>query len=412
MKASTAAARSRRSTLPRLRAFGSSAALLVIALASFAGCGNSEDSTQSSSAGLPDEIIIGAAIAKTGIYSPYDASIAAAELLIDETNADGGIDGHKLSLVQADTRSDPQHGVVAAQQVVEQGADIMLLTCETLSAAAQATVAQEHGKLNFSVCGNEPGFGPPTTGRLSFSANPSLMSETSAGASFLRRKGVKRPFLLRDTTVIYSKADCDGFQQTWEHLGGEIAGSADFKNEDPSVASQISELKASDADAVAMCSYPPGGAAAIKQIRAAGIDVPILGPSGFDGTFWLKGLPDTENLYITSNGSVYDPPDAASARLLNKLTRRGVDTDISTNLLATYAAAQLIRDAIEETGSIDGNVLADTLEARSHETIVGRVAYTEDDHYPTRTWPVYVISDGEHKLLTEVTPRFIPEYGG
>ena len=26
-----------------------------------------------------------------------------------------------------------------------------------------------------------------------------------------------------------------------------------------------------------MCSYPPGGAAAIKQIRAAGIDVPIAG---------------------------------------------------------------------------------------------------------------------------------------
>lgn len=393
---------------PRRLALLALAATSVIAIS---GCGSSSHDSTQASKGLPDEIVIGAAIAKSGVYSPYDASIAAAEQLIDETNAKGGIDGHRLRLVEADTRSDPQHAVLAAEEIVEDGADVVLLTCETLTAAAQSTVAQEQDLLNFSVCGNEPGLGPPTTGRLTFTANPSLMSETSAGASFLRQKGVRRPFLLRDTTLIYSKADCDGFQQSWEHLGGEIAGAADFKNEDPSLATQISKLKASHADAIAMCSYPPGGAAAIKQIRAAGIDVPILGPSGFDGTFWLKGLPDTDNLYITSNGSVYDPPDRASARLLNTLTRRGVDTDISTNLLATYAAAQLIRAAIEETGSIDGNTLADALEAKSHKTIVGRVSYGEEDHYPTRTWPVYVISGGKPKLLTEVAPQFIPEYG-
>ena len=56
---------------------------------------------------------------------------------------------------------------------------------ETLTADSQATVAEEHDMLNFS-CGNEPGFGPPTTGRLSFSSNPSLISEASAAAPFLR----------------------------------------------------------------------------------------------------------------------------------------------------------------------------------------------------------------------------------
>jgi branched-chain amino acid transport system substrate-binding protein len=385
--------------------------LLAFVLCALAGCGSSDESTQASK-GLPDEITIGAATAKSGIYSPYDASLAAAELLIDETNAKGGIDGHKLTLVHADTRSDPQQAVVAAQQVVEKGADVVLLTCETLTAASQATVAQEHDLLNFSVCGNEPGFGPPTTGRLSFSANPSLMSEASAGASFLRQKGVKRPFLFRDTTVIYSKADCDGFEQAWEHLGQSIAGSVDFKNEDASVAAQVSELEDADADAVVMCSYPPGGASAIKQIQAAGIDLPILGPSGFDGTFWQKGIPDTESIYLTSNGSVYDPPDPASGKLLDKLTNRGVDTDISTNLLATYAAAELIRDAIRETDSVEGNTLADALEVKPHKTIVGQVTYTAEDHYPTRTWPVYVYRDGRQTLLTEVKPQFIPEYGG
>lgn len=385
--------------------------LLLLLTGLLAGCGGSS-SAQSSSKGLPKEIVIGAAIAKSGIYAPYDASIAAVQMLVNETNAAGGVDGRKLRLIQSDTRSDPQHAVVAAQEVVEKGANVVLLTCETLTAAAQSTVAQEHDLLNFSVCGNEPGLGPPTTGRLTFSANPSLLSEASAGATFFRDKGIKRPFLFRDTSVIYSKADCSAFQQTWEHFGGEIAGSVDFKNEDESVASQVSELKGVDADGVVMCSYPPGGAAAIKQIRAAGIDLPILGPSGFDGTFWLKGIPNTDNIYVTSNGSVYDPPNTETRELLDKLTREGVETDISTNLLATYSAGQLIRDALKETGTVDGNALADALEKKPHETIIGKVSYTEDDHYPTRTWPVYVFTGGKETLLTEVRPQFIPEYGG
>lgn len=386
-------------------------ALLAFALTLLAGCGDGADSTKPPSAGLPKEIVIGAAIAKSGILVPYDESIAAVEQLIDETNAKGGIDGHRLRLVQSDTRSDPQQAVVAAQQVVEKGTQILLFTCEALTASAEAVVAEEHDLLNFTLCENAPGFGPPTTSRLSFSANPSLLSEASAGATFLHEKGIKRPFLFRDTAYLYGKADCSAFQQAWERRGGTIDGSVDIKITDELFDAQVSQLKNSDADAVIMCSSPPGGAAAIKQIRAAGIDIPILGPSGFDGTFWIKGISNTEDIYFTSNGSIYDPPDPATGKLLEKLDRAGVNTDVSTNLLAAYAAGQLIIDAMKETGSVNGDVLADALEAKPHKTIVGNVSYTKDNHYPTRIWPVYVLSDGKPKLVTKVKPQFIPEYG-
>jgi branched-chain amino acid transport system substrate-binding protein len=388
------------------------AALVLFAVIGLGGCGRGGSSDTSASSGLPKEIVIGAAIAKTGYLAPYDANIAAVEQLVDETNENGGIDGHKLKIVQADDRSEPQQSPIAAQQVIEKGANVLILSCEALTAAAATPVAEEHNELNFNMCENGPGVGPPTTGHLSFTANPSLMSEASAEASFLYSRGVKHPFLFRDTSLVYGKADCSAFQQAWEHLGGQIAGTADFQNEDESVASQVSQLKGSAADAVLMCSYPPGGAAAIKQIRAAGIDVPIMGPSAFDGTFWLKGISDPGKIYVTLNGSAYDPANAATAKLFKRLEAAGVNTEVSSNLLASYAAGQLIIDAISETGSVDGNVLAHALEAKPHKTIVGTVTYTKDNHYPTRTWPIYEIADGKPKLVTEVTPHFIPEYGG
>ncbi len=376
------------------------------------GCGSGGDSTASPATGLPKEIVIGAALAKTGYMAPYDSTFAAVEQLVKETNAHGGIDGHEVRVIHADTRSDPQQAVIAVQKLIEDGANVLVFSGEALNAAAGAPLAEEHGELNMSNA-NEPGYGPPTTGRLSFSSFPSLLSEASAGASFLHDRGIEHPFLFRDTAIIYGRAYCSGVQQTWEHLGGTIAGSVDFENSDESVASQVSELRDSGADAVVMCSYPPGGAAAIKQIRAAGIDVPILGPAGFDGTFWLKGIPSTRDIYATSNGSAYDPPNAETAKLFEKLKRVGVDTDVSSALLGAYAGGQLILAAIRETGSVDGNSLADALEAKPHDTVVGKLTYTKTDHHPIpRNWPIYSYASGKPELVAKVKPRFIPEYGG
>ena len=294
---------------------------LVVALA---GCDSEGDSAESSaSTGLPKTITIGAAIAKSGWLEPYDASISAVEQLVDETNAKGGIDGSKLEVIQVDNRSDPQQAPIAAQQAIEKGADMLLFSSESLTASAGAPVAEENDALNFSLSANEPGFGPPTTGRLSFSAYPSVLSEASADATFLHEKGLERPFLFRDTAIIYGKAYCDGFQQAWERLGGSIVGSVDFKNEDESIASQVNQLKKSNADSVVMCSYPPGGAAAVKQVRDVAIDLPIIAAGSFDGTYWLKGISNTKDIYVATNGSSYDPPNQAAAKLFEKLETRG-----------------------------------------------------------------------------------------
>jgi branched-chain amino acid transport system substrate-binding protein len=385
--------------------------LALLGLVLLAGCGGSGNADEPPKTGLPKEITFGAAMAKTGYMAPYDAPFAAVEQLFKETNAHGGIDGHKIRVIHADTRSDPQQAVLAAQQLIEEGADVIFLSGESLNAAAPAPLVEEHNMLNMSNA-NEPGFGPPTTGRLSFSSYPSLLSESSAAASFLHDRGIEHPFLFRDTSIIYGRAYCSGFEQTWEHLGGTIAGSADFENSDESVASQVSELRGSDADAVVMCSYPPGGASAIKQIRAAGIDVPIIGPGGFDGVFWLKGISNTSEIFATSNGSAYDPPNAETAALFKKLKEAGINTDVSSSLLGAYAGGQLVLDAIKETHSVNGTALADALEAKPHDTVVGRLSYTPTDHHPIRTWPIYDYTSGQPKLAAKVKPPFIPEYGG
>src|SRR4029077_4804998 len=116
---------------PRL-VVGGLAVVLLFAIVS--GCGNGSDSQDT--AGLPSgDIVIGAAVAKTGYLAPYDATLSAVQYEINQLNAAGGIDGHHLRLVQSDTRSDPQQTAIAAQDVLDQGAQVIFLNCEASSAA-------------------------------------------------------------------------------------------------------------------------------------------------------------------------------------------------------------------------------------------------------------------------------------
>ena len=290
-------------------------ALLAFALAVIAGCGSGSSSDEPPAAGLPKEIVIGAAIAKTGYLAPYDGNIAAIEQLVDETNAKGGIDGHKLAIVQVDNRSDPQQAPVAAQKVIEEGADVLLLSCEALTAAAAAPVAEEHDELNFSMCASEPGYGPPIYGPPLLQRQPELSQRGE------RRSRLPAPAGDQAALPHVRHGDRHG-QGPVLRLRTGLGKARRFDRrlrrfrQRRRVGRQPDQrAEGADADAVVMASYPPGGAAAIKQIQAAGIDVPILGGSSFDGTFWLKGIPDPGKIYATSNGSAYDPPDRASARL-------------------------------------------------------------------------------------------------
>ncbi len=105
---------------------------------------------------------------------------------------------------------------------------------------------------------------------------------------------------------------CYGFDWMWRKLGGEILGHDVFKNEDPSIASQITRIKSLEKqpELIELCSYNPGAGTAVKQIRSAGVDIPIgLGTSG-SGSAWLDCCSGLSHVFIPEQGSVHgDDPN-------------------------------------------------------------------------------------------------------
>ena len=77
------------------------------------------------------EVVIGFAIAFSGWMNQYDGPPYQGSLMaIEEFNAQGGILGKQIRAVTADTKTDTVQGAKAGADVVAQGAQFMVVSCD------------------------------------------------------------------------------------------------------------------------------------------------------------------------------------------------------------------------------------------------------------------------------------------
>jgi branched-chain amino acid transport system substrate-binding protein len=356
-----------------------------------------------------EPIVIGAAVAQSGGFELYDNEVLeGAQYLIDEINAAGGVNGRMFELVVADHMTDPAQVESAAHEVLDQGAVVVITTADYDFGAAAALAAGEAGVVSMGGAG-APQFGMSGLGPLHFNVYQGTSTEAAVAAAFAQAQGYTNPYLLADTSIAYSTSFCELFETAWTALGGSIAGQQTFLNGDPSIATQVSAVRDSDADVVIMCSYPPGGASAIRQVRTGGVELPIIGGAGFDGTFWLEAIPDLSDFYYpTMVSSAGDDPNPAVNEFLGVVDPAGG----AIYSLFGYEIIETVKLALERNGGdTDGAALAAAIESFTDEPLlVGPTTYTADCHVPLgRPMAVLEIQDGAPAFLEYSTPDELPD---
>lgn len=397
---------------------GAAVGATVVAIVALAACGSSDsgggstsDAGSSSAAGpaIPDgPITIGNAIAQTGVMAPYDGGPATGlKVAVDEINATGGVDGHKLELVYADTQSDPAKGGAAALDVIEKGADVVIVTCDFDFGSAAAQAAISKGKLAMSTCGASTRFNPDVLGPLLFTQGTSTLWEGQVMAEWAYEvKDLRKAFLLQDTTLAYNEDLCKGMKSAFpKQSGASIAGEASFKGSDAKITSQISQIQQAKPDFIWLCAATPGGPSAIKQLRAAGVDVPILSGAGMDGSYWLSAVPNLSNFYYDTYGSIFgDDPRSEVNDFFEAEKKKTGKEPVTSFDMTGYAAGQSLKTAIERAASVDGAALSKSLETFSDEPLLtGPTTFDAKTHLPTgRPMAVIEVQDGK--------PAFVQMY--
>jgi branched-chain amino acid transport system substrate-binding protein len=390
------------------------ALLLAAAIGVVGACGDDDDSGGGD--GGDDQIVIGAAIAKSGIMSQFDEPVAqGAQIAIDEINSSGGVGGRQLEWVEADHKSDLNLVQQSALDVIEDGADVVITTHDFDFGSPAAQVAGAEGILTLGGAGGMS-YGREGLGPLAFNLYPGNVTEGAVMSQFAHDQGYRKPFLLQDLSIQYTKEVCEFFNEHWESLGGGApAGQATFQNDDSSFSSQVNRVRSSGADSVILCSYPPGGPALIRQLRAAGVDAPVVASGGgMDGIRWLDAVPNLSDYYDSVMASlVGDDPDPERNELFAKIEERfGQRPQLAAQALTGYSAIQAVKLAVEANdGSTEGEPLAKTIEGfENEELLVGPVTYSPECHIPVgMPMQIRTVENGESKHFETVDPESVPE---
>jgi branched-chain amino acid transport system substrate-binding protein len=390
-------------------------ALLAALAMTITACGDDDDGGDSGSSGdkasKPAEkgpITIGFAVAQSGFLDAFDGpAIVAAEIARDEINKAGGIDGRQVKFVYADTKSKIEEGANAALKVIDDGAEFVVVTCDFDFGAPAATTAEQKGLVSFSLCAGSPKFGVEGVGPHAYTMGTGTPTEGAVGAQWaIKEKGIKSAYILTDTTLDYDKQYANYFKRHFTDGGGEIAGEDTFKGEDPSIASQVGRIRSANPEAIVLAAVMPGAASAVRQIRAAGLDQPIIGAASVDGDYWLEAVPDLSNMYFDAYSSIFgDDPNEEINRLV-KVHEDKTGQRLAGGSFATgYSVIEALKVAIEKAGSTDSEKVKEALDSFSdQELLVGPTTYTPEVHMPNgRPMRVMQIQNGKVSFLQMFT---------
>jgi branched-chain amino acid transport system substrate-binding protein len=383
--------------------------LIVALAAAIAAIG-----TSSATSGTKKPIVIGAAIAKTGILGGYDyPAVIAAQFAVDDINKKGGVLGRPLRIVVEDTKTDRAIGPSAALKTIEKGAEVALVTCDLDFAAPAAVTFGKKNIVAMSLCAGSPNFGPRGVHPLAFSAGIATPEEASAGAEWaFKTKKWRSAYTLVDTTIEYDTTWMENFQLVWKHQKGKLVGQDTFQQGDASIRAQISRIEAlrDQPDFIAICSYGTGGPAAVRQIRTAGIDLPLLLCDGLDGIDWLPSVPGLKDTYVVNYGNYEgrDPNPKLNALTKRYVTRVGEKPPRSQFFMG-YGAVEMLVEGIKRAGTTEGEALKKALEGfKNVNTISGPTTFSAKWHNSFgKPVTIQVVANGSQKFVARLIPKVI-----
>jgi branched-chain amino acid transport system substrate-binding protein len=391
-------------------------ATMLLALLAVAGCGDDDDGGDGGNGGgeataEKGPITIGAAVDQTKLMKFFDGpALTAAQIEADRVNAAGGVDGRKLEFKVQNTRLDPARTKAAAVDLIDQGADVMWVTCDVDWATPSTQEGIQAGLLTVAPCIGTDQMGPKRfgdAGRLAFSYGNVAQDEGAALAELANQKGWKTANVVTDKAIVYTQNVCQAFKQRFEELGGKIASEESFTEGDGTINNVVSSMNDSKADTIAICATTQQDLPAfVSGVRGGGNTTPIIGPWSIDGSFWLpKSKKVADNIYVITYASVYgDDPDPAVRDLIAKMKKAG-QPPATGGFVTGAAAVDGIVEAIKKNGgTTDGGKLADTTEGFSGlATVSGNVSFSPEFHSAFgREYRVIEIQDGKPRFTGTV----------
>jgi len=300
-----------------------------------------------------DAIRIGSFGALTGPGYLYGKLVMnGVEVVFDEVNAAGGVNGRRLQLIREDDRCDPAAAIGAVQKLVHQDQVFALIGggCSNATFAARETI--ESAKIPTLIFASvHDGITIPPAVNIYSTATTSSI-ESQAQLVFALQQGAKRVAIvsMRDS---WGRARYVPLLEFFKAKGITPVADEEMSPDANDATAQVLRLKAANADAVIMVLYPKPAAVFLRDAAKLGFKPLAIGQTGIADPAAFEeqvGVPGATANFRTISMVKYTPDDPAMDKWRKLIEAKFPGDRLSVFNLFGIGSAQVLVEALKRTG--------------------------------------------------------------
>lgn len=275
-----------------------------------------------------------------------------AKLAVDQVNAQGGIVGGMLSIVQGDTTCVDTTAASGAADRMVNSENVTALVgplCSGATIAAANTAAIPGGVVVVSPAATSPALTTLEDNDLVFRTAPSDAYQGAMLAKTLREEGVGS-IAITYVNNDYGKGFADALAASFEEQGGSVAANVAHEDGKADYRAELGQLAGAGAEMLVVLAYADGsGQTVVRQAIEGGDFSKFAGGDGMiSGTLVAAvGEDAIQGMIATRPGSSETP----GTSVFNTLAEEGGVNPSGTFVPQGYDAAFLIALAIEKNGN-------------------------------------------------------------
>lgn len=315
------------------------------------------------------------------------------EMAISEINAAGGVNGKMLELIAEDDEGSPEKSVNAYKKLVTRDkCNIIIGSLTSGCTAAITSLAQAQKVLLLAPAATQVDI--TDAGDYVFRACFIDPFQGTVGGKFsLETLGAKNAAVLYDIQNDYSIGLYENFKVAFEQGGGTLVAEESYSTGDKDFNAQLTKIKTTNPDVVYLPDYYGTVALIAKQLRAQGINAPIVGADGWDGIIDNAG-DEVLNGFYSNHYAADDSTDEKVVTFVNSYREKFGSTPVSFAALG-YDCVYLLRDAMVAADSVDAAVLKEQLTKTDGSYVTGNLTFDEKRNPVKPAVMLEIVKDGD-----------------
>jgi branched-chain amino acid transport system substrate-binding protein len=217
---------------------------------------------------------------------------------------------------------------------------------------------------------------PDITKAGDFIFRTGMMGEVQgrAGAKLMADLLKKKRVVIVAVNNDFGQALTAGVKEVAGKFGLQIVKEYTFAMPDRQFGPLVAHVKSDNPEVIYAPGYFFNAGPLVAQLRAAGVDAPIIGQEGYDSQRFIEIAGKASEGVIVTTSLDRDSKAQATRSFIENYEKTFKDR-VDMVAASGNAAATVAIEGLKKAGSLDGKKIRDTIRANSFETAIGRLSF-------------------------------------